>query len=92
MTFTARFLAYLDRQSRSFLWLAVFVSILGLGIIDYKTGPDISISLFDMIPVALASWTLGRSEGILVSVACTAVGQGMDLLTGELVGAQFPPE
>jgi diguanylate cyclase (GGDEF)-like protein len=84
MTFTGRFLAYLDRQNRSFLWLAVLVSILGLGIIDYKTGPDISISLFYMIPVALASWTLGRSEGILVSVACTAIGQGMDLLTGEI--------
>ena len=83
MTFIGRFLAYLDGQSRSFLWLAVLVSTLGLGIIDYKTGPDISISLFYIIPVALASWTLGRSEGILVSVACAAIGQGTDLLTGE---------
>ena len=29
MAFTGRFLAYLDRQSRPFLWLAVLVSVLG---------------------------------------------------------------
>ena len=83
MSFNSRLLAYLDKQSRPFLWLAVLVSVLGLGIIDYETGPDISIFLFYIIPVALASWTLGMSEGFLVSLVCAAVSGGTNLLTGE---------
>ena len=75
MSFTSRLIAYLDRQSRPFLWLAVVVSTLGLGIIDYKTGPGLSLSLFYIFPVALASWTLGMSEGFLVSFVCVILGE-----------------
>jgi diguanylate cyclase (GGDEF)-like protein len=75
MSFTGRLLAYLDRQNRPFLWLAVLVATLGLGIIDYKTGPGLSLSLFYIFPVALASWTLGMSEGFLVSFVCMILGE-----------------
>ena len=75
MTIAGRFFAYLDRQSRPFLWLAVLVSTLGLGIIDYKIGPGLSLSLVYILPVALASWTLGTSEGFLVSFVCAIIGE-----------------
>jgi diguanylate cyclase (GGDEF)-like protein len=75
MSFTSRLFAYLDRQSRPFLWLAVLVSTLGLGIIDYKIGPGLSLSLVYILPVALASWTLGTSEGFLVSFVCAIIGE-----------------
>ena len=83
MSFNSRLLAYLDKQSRPFLWLAVVVSVLGLGIIDYEIGPDISLFLFYIIPVALASWTLGMSEGFLVSFVCAAVFGEIIYSTGE---------
>jgi len=73
MSFTRRFLAYLEKQSRFFLWLVVLVSVLGVGIIDYKIGPGLSLSLFYIFPVALASWTMGVSEGLLVSFVCAAI-------------------
>jgi diguanylate cyclase (GGDEF)-like protein len=57
------------------LWLAVLVSTLGLGIIDYKIGPGLSLSLVYILPVALASWTLGTSEGFLVSFVCAIIGE-----------------
>ncbi|HUH99160.1 MAG TPA: GGDEF domain-containing protein [Anaerolineales bacterium] len=72
MSTVRRLLAYLERQSPIFLWLAVLVSTLGLGIIDYQTGPGFSMSLFYIFPVALASWALGNSEGMLTSFACAA--------------------
>ena len=87
MTFTGRFLAYLDRQSKPFLWLAVLVATLGLGIIDYETGPDLSISLFYIFPVALASWALGTSEGILASFACAAVWEMTNLPVDQSVAS-----
>jgi len=83
MTIAGRFFAYLDRQSRPFLWLAVLVATLGLGIIDYKIGPGLSLSLFYIFPVALASWTLGMSEGFLVSFVCVILGKISNLLVNQ---------
>ncbi len=90
MTITGRFLAYLERQSRLFIWLAVIVSVLGLGVIDYKTGPNFSISLFYVFPVALASWTLGTSEGILVSFICAVAWNMTNLPANQSFITLFP--
>jgi diguanylate cyclase (GGDEF)-like protein len=85
MTFTGRFLAYLERQNRVFLWLAIIVSVLGLGIIDYETGPVLSISLFYVFPVALATWALGNTEGILIAIVCAALWDGLTPPAGQLL-------
>jgi diguanylate cyclase (GGDEF)-like protein len=90
MSFTSRLFAYLDRQSRPFLWLAVLVSTLGLGIIDYKIGPGLSLSLFYILPVALASWTLGTSEGFLVSFVCAIIGEISSRSVNQSFTSLFP--
>ena len=90
MAFTSRFLAYLDRQSRPFLWLAVLVSTLGMGIIDYKIGPGLFLSLFYIFPVALASWTLGTSEGFLVSFVCVILGETSSRPVDQSFTSLFP--
>ena len=81
MSIVRRFLAYLERQSPLFLWLAILVSALGLAIIDYETGPDFSVSLFYIFPVAMASWALGNSEGMFVSFTCAALWAVTNLRT-----------
>ena len=63
--------------------MAVFVSTLGLGIIDYKIGSGFSISLFYIFPVALAGWALGTYEGIFVSLVCAFIWEATDLPTAE---------
>jgi len=90
MSITGRFLAYLDKQSRFFLWLAVMVSVLGLGIIDYEIGPGLSLSPFYIFPVALASWTLGTSEGLLVSFVCAVIGEISNLPVNPSYASLFP--
>ncbi|HUI89509.1 MAG TPA: GGDEF domain-containing protein [Anaerolineales bacterium] len=83
MSITNRFLAYLERQNALFLWMAVLVAVIGLGIIDYETGPGFSISLFYIFPVALASWALGNSEGMFISFACAAAWAVTNLRTDQ---------
>ena len=90
MSITGRLLAYLDRQSRLFLWLAVIVSVLGLGIIDYETGPGISLSLFYIFPVVLASWTLGASEGFAASFVCAVIGEISNLPANQSFASSLP--
>ncbi len=90
MSTIGRFLAYLERQSRLFLWLAILVAVLGLGIIDYETGPGLSLSLFYIFPVALASWALGTSEGLLVSFICAATWSITNLPVHQSLISFFP--
>ncbi len=45
-----------------------FVSILLLGIIDYLTGPWLSLSIFYLIPIAMVTWFVNRWAGILISL------------------------
>jgi len=46
------------------LLLAVFI-----GVIRFFTGPEYALSLFYLLPIALATWYIGRWAGIVVSLA-----------------------
>jgi len=41
--------------------------VLGIGAIDVLTGPELSISLFYLIPIAMVSWFSGRKSGLVIS-------------------------
>jgi diguanylate cyclase (GGDEF)-like protein len=42
-----------------------------VGLIDYATGPELSVSPFYLVPVAVAAWWGGFAHAILVSLAAT---------------------
>ncbi len=51
------------------LWAVVGVAmIIFLGIIDYATGNEISITLFYLAPIVLAAWFANRNLGLAMSV------------------------
>ncbi len=83
MSWTGKILANLDRQNNSTLWLMIIGSLLGLGVIDYLSGFEISFAFFYVFPVALSSWALGRSAGRWIAVASALVWQASNLLAGE---------
>ncbi len=49
---------YLGKQSNSFLIALgfVFVLVVLLGIVDYLTGPELSFSIFYLLPLFLIAW------------------------------------
>jgi diguanylate cyclase (GGDEF)-like protein len=55
------------RQKGTILSLIVLLTFV-IGFVDYGTGYDLSVALFYLLPVALASWYLGRNTGVLVSL------------------------
>ena len=60
------------------------VTVLILGIIDYLTGFELSISLFYLIPVAITAWALGNNSGLAFSVFSSIVWLSSDLLSGHV--------
>jgi signal transduction histidine kinase len=75
-----RFMEVLGHQSRISLIAVGLVSILLLGIVDHLTGPEISFSIFYLLPISMAAWFVGRRAGIGLSVAGAATWLVADLL------------
>ena len=56
--------SYLEKQSRTGIFLHSLMIIIYIGIFDYLIGPEISTSLFYVLPIAIAAWFAGQKMGI----------------------------
>lgn len=54
-------------------WAMVVGLIAATGLGDWASGPEISFSIFYLIPVACATWFVGPRAGVFAAVACSAV-------------------
>jgi diguanylate cyclase (GGDEF)-like protein len=77
-----RFNAFFAARSRVQLTTASVLLVAVVGAIDYLTGYELSFSIFYLLPVSLASWYLGKSAGVLVSVVSAATWLTVDLMSG----------
>jgi diguanylate cyclase (GGDEF)-like protein len=66
-----RLAAFVDGLSHFVVLLLCVVLIVGVGLIDYFTGGEVVFSVFYAVPIALATWVLGRTNGLLFSVVAT---------------------
>jgi diguanylate cyclase (GGDEF)-like protein len=73
MKFLGRLAAGLDRLPRAVVLLLCLVLMAGVGAMDLLTGSDVVFSVFYAVPIALATWVLGRTSGLLFSVAATVL-------------------
>ena len=68
-----------EHKRRGFLLLAAVLVDVLLGLFDYLSGFEISLSVFYLIPVALVSRCAGKIEGILISLLCATTWLFADL-------------
>jgi signal transduction histidine kinase len=64
-------------------WVTVCLGLtLGIGLVDYATGYELSFSVFYLAGVCLGAWHVGRRFGLLISVLSVAAWLGGDLAAG----------
>ena len=81
--------AALESQTR-FFWVTVGIALLCLvGIIDYWTGFEISLSLFYLIPIALVTWFTGARLGMVFAISGAIVWLTADILSGAVHSSPF---
>jgi diguanylate cyclase (GGDEF)-like protein len=59
---------YLSHQSITVLGIVSIVSMIIVGVIDYLTGSEISVSLFYLISIFVAAWFVGRRFAFVISL------------------------
>lgn len=77
------FLEAMENRSPLF-WTAAGIAIIGmLGILDYVTGNELTLSLFYLIPIVLVTWFVDRKTGLFMSFI-----SGLTLLGAEIAAGQ----
>ncbi len=78
-----RFFGALENRSPLF-WTVAGIAIIGLlGILDYVTGNELTLSLFYLIPIVLVTWVVDRKAGLFMSFI-----SGLTLLGAEIAAGQ----
>jgi signal transduction histidine kinase len=72
----------LIRQSKAFLITSGFTLVLLVGVIDYATGAELSVSILYLIPISLSVLFVNRRIGVFLSVFSSAVGLTTDFMVG----------
>jgi signal transduction histidine kinase len=73
---------YVGSLSKRFLVMLGLLLTVLLGAADYLTGPELSFSIFYLIPVCLVAWFVDRRAGITMSVIGAVVWLMADLAAG----------
>jgi len=71
MTPLGRLAVDVDGLPHAVVLLMCVALVAGVGAIDFLSGAGIVFSVFYAVPIALATWVLGRASGLLFSVAVT---------------------
>ena len=74
-------LKHLPKLSTVFVLALGFLLIILVGLIDYLTGPEISFSIFYLIPISIVAWIVGKRSGILMSTTSAIAWLMADLLS-----------
>ncbi len=72
-------------RHRHWSWTAgAFIAIVAVGIVDYATGPEITFSVFYLVPVALAAWLSGTTVAVAASILAAAGWLSAELASSRL--------
>jgi diguanylate cyclase (GGDEF)-like protein len=72
----------LEKLSKPVWIMGGLVLLCGVGVIDYLTGPELSFSLFYLIPIAMLSWVTNGRTGIAISFISACIWLAVDILSG----------
>ena len=74
-----RFLETVENRSPLFWTIMGFTAVGLLGLIDYATGNELTLSLFYLIPIVLVTWVVDRKTGLFMSFisGLTLLGAGI---------------
>ncbi len=73
-------LSHFSRQSPRALLTRAYLTILLVSVVDYVTGPELSLLLVYFLPIIIISWYLGKQQGMTTAIAATAATAIHDLL------------
>lgn len=72
----------LERQPRVVVVGVALCIVIGVGLVDYATGDQLSFSVFYVLALGMATWFVGKGFGAFISVLSVIVSLAGDLANG----------
>jgi signal transduction histidine kinase len=72
------------------VYAVAFVFTAAVLVLDYLTGPQVSLALFYLMPIGLVTWNLGRGAGIFTALVATLSGFLADQLGPDALHSLVP--
>jgi len=88
---TVRCLRWLEMRSPKGTWVVGTGLIFGIGILSYISGPQLSCSLFYLIPILLITWVAGFRAGLFSALLAAVIWLIADLAVGFIYGHPVTP-
>jgi diguanylate cyclase (GGDEF)-like protein len=79
----------LTQWRKSTALLVGFSLIFSIGVVDYATGYEFSLSLLYLVPVSLLAWTCGKWLGLAGALLSACVWTSADVLAGQTFSSPF---
>jgi signal transduction histidine kinase len=70
---------FFDGRSPGLVFAIGITFMAAVAVLDFLTGPRLSLSLFYLMPIGLVAWNLGRRAGVAAAAVATAAGLVADL-------------
>jgi len=80
-----------ERRSRLFFIAAAVLTVMAVGLVDYVTRWEFSLSVFYLLALGLAAWFVGRGFAYFISVFSVAVSLAGDLAAGSRYSSFLVP-
>ncbi len=81
--------AYFATLSVASLTAYIFALLVAIGALDYITGDELNIEILYLLPITLATWTMGRTVGLAIALAASGVWGLTDFLVGHVYSHTF---
>jgi signal transduction histidine kinase len=88
---TANFIAKISQFPKWLFVAFTFVILACVAAIDFLTGYEISCTVFYLVAAGLATWFVGASFGILVSILSAISTSAISIISGEHYSNRFAP-
>jgi signal transduction histidine kinase len=75
-----------ERQADPVVILLTIAMILAVGLVDYWTGEELSVSILYLIPISLCTWRIGCTGGYFCAVASAMVWLVADIASSQRQG------
>lgn len=80
---------FLESLSETRIIILSLVLVLLVGVADYFAGPELSSSIFYVVPLAIGAWYGNRRQGIVLAILSAIVWLVTDYLSGRTYSHQF---
>jgi signal transduction histidine kinase len=80
-----------QNQSRALVVLATLLIVIGVGVVDFVSGWELSFSVFYLLALGLATWFVGTRFAIFIALLSVTVSLAGDLATGGRYSSRLVP-